>query len=485
MKAFEDTDTRTAAEAGRILMEAHADWLSPKLAAFSESVHSVAAAFAELVCLPPPEPHLLIVPRDTGAFLPFRRNTGGGGTENREDGIAAVLSTLRDAWSEETAFSGYLLPAEGSGQPFCLALALRIGGWENNQPFHGLLGLVWPGVPSGRFPFPVPDLPGGLPGDETFRSLALPPRFERTTERSRTWIAFPARIRHRPEWNELEAAVAVLSEAGAKILDRLVPILGDAAWKSMARRVMHELSRTVAMPQPMLEEAGKALNSALGAIRRAQLPAESGLEDKLVRHLKTVDNNLKELEGDHAYILSKVRWFFYLVAEELRAEAPETSRLHEVLKQAVESLGCAMDTDSVIENPEHPLWQARLKLPRLFPQHCLEAFISNSFLRREAMQPVRFSIGEDGLGATLCWTNRADADNADRLASELAKPPVARSFGLRMTDAISTTFFDAPLEIRLEPSPDGALVRHRLPIPSPLLQPAPDGQTNVSAPEPD
>lgn len=480
MSGHSDRNDPTIEEAGRILIEAHADLLAPKVSALTDAVATLADSSLRSSCLPAPALRLLILPENTEHFLQFGTSADQAPEIQRTD-FEPALSALQTAWAERESFSAYLLPDLESQTPFSFALALRMGGWESNQPFRGLLLLLWLGPPAETFPFETPGPPERIAGASPFRFLPLPPGFERSAKKDE-WIAFPARIKQSREWTEVEAAVSVISEVGAKILDRVVPVLADAAWKSMARRVMHELSRTVAMPQPMLEEARKALNSALSSVRRARLPAEGKLEAKLIRHLKTIDDNLAELESDQSYVLSKVRWFFYLVAEELRADAPELAGLDEILQQSIESLGCNIETDAVLEDSEKPLWRARFKLPRLFPQHSLEAFISNSFLRRDPGEAVRFTVAENGTqGYTLCWTNRAATTDAQLLAAELEKPAPARSFGLRMAESISATFFGSPLEISVKTDSRGPLVLHQLRIPATMLEIPATTETNVSS----
>lgn len=478
MNTLLNEESRIVTEAGRILIEAHESWLTPKFTALKETLTQILEEAPIEDMMQGAEVKLFIAPRSTGILLPFPLSSDSSTTKN--DALLKALSELCDFNSETDYFSTYQQPSPESEFPFRLLLALQLGGWSQNQPFFGLLVVCWPGSPRGTFPFSIPvNGVHQLPHTENTTLVPLPPGFERSTHHE-FGLRFPAKIKRTVEWRELEDAVAVISEAGEKILDRLVPILGDAAWKSMAQRVMHELSRTVAMPQPMLEEARKALNSAMGTIRRTKLASGGEVESKLLRHLRSIDGNLLALQRDHDYVLSKVRWFFYLVAEELRSEATEPSSIKDILRQSIESLGCNFDSDCLLENPSNAHWEATLALPRLFPQHCFEALISNSFLRRAPGTLVRFTINREKSGYALIWTNRAKQEDIENLSSELKKPATGRSFGLRMSDSISETFFRTPFKIQLTENESSSIVSHSLAISDDMLLLNDSIETNVS-----
>lgn len=463
---------RSLVEAGRILMETHQDWLIPKVEFLDDKVVELASEYQLAESPVKPELFLHIIPTESDCWiaLPRKNKPQEQGQATNEDAFDLAAQSIRLAWHNNAPFSGFFIPDPEIKNPYAMVLFMRIGGWENNQPLRGLISICWTRSERG-LPFKLPELQEQLLPATGGKILPLPPHFERTRQLGETWIGLPAKIKRSAEWAELETAVTIVSQTGQEIVKRLVPVIADAAWRSMAERVMHELSRTVAMPQPMLKESSKALGAALATLRRAKLPIETGLEDKLSAHLKTIQNNLHALEADQNYVESKVRWFFYLVAEELRAEAAESASIQKVIGQVIESLGGRMPGDAQLQAEDHPNWKARLKLPRMFPQHCLEALISNSFLHRLSGAAIRFTWAETEAGdGYLEWTNPTSADNAKQLEEELKKPPTSRSFGLRMTDAISTTFFQQSLDILIEYEKEQPIIRHRLKVASGILE---------------
>ncbi|MGJ3242192.1 MAG: hypothetical protein ACFE0O_04435 [Opitutales bacterium] len=469
MSSIADSETRIAEEAGRLLVEAHETWLFPKFDALKDKIS------LDLIRTIDPEGKnifhmsLFFAQRDFDQLIPFRFVH-----KKREVTLnKAIMETIVSAQSkipEAAMASGYLLPENAHGVTFDLALLLRLGGWERNQPYHGLLCLCWPKRSKNIPLFDLPIQHYLLPGYGGLKFCPLPHEFERTKKKDAGWISFPANIKRSLQWKDFESAVAVVSTAGEKILNRLVPILNDAAWKAMARRVMHELSRTVAMPQPILEESRKALNSALGTVRRSDLPSQCNLKKKLIGFLKTIDGNLGELQNDQTYVLSKVRWFFYLVAEELRAEAPERNNLLNIIRQSIDSLGFNPDEDCRFDQENTNSWLTCLQLPHLFPQHCFESFLSNAFLHRIPNTPVIFNItkGKNN-DLNFSWTNQTESHSANRLSEELAKPANLRTFGLRMAESISNTFFMTSLDIQVHRYDGRCLIDHQISIPEDLL----------------